>query len=414
MAKNSFFTGQPVFSQLLSLIPKDIISQLTHKYQANRYYKKFMVYDHLVTMLYAGYFQCTSIREVTTGLKANASRLKHLGLQCPASRSTLSDANKHRPVEFFSDLYHKLYAHHFSPDSRSKADQLFIIDSTTIKLFTSIMRGAGTANRDGKKKGGAKAHMMVDARHDIPAFVSITEAKEHDLVFLKKLDIPDSSTVIMDKAYTNYHVFKRWNQQSVKWVTRLKNDAYITDKLEMAITKEDMKNGVIRDRIVTLGRASNKWQTPQIEARIIEYFDANKKRNFTFATNDFSRPPLEIANLYKRRWQIELLFKRIKQRYPLRYFLGDNANAIQIQIWAALICDLLVRIIQREVNKKIKKPWAYACISSMIKHHLMNYLNLLEFLKNPEKLTHKQPPSNQQLNIFSYKGAYLKSLPNSA
>lgn len=408
MNKSTYFSGQPVFTQLLSLIPKAFINVISNKHEANRYYKKFMVYDHLVTMLYAGYFQCTSIREVITGMRANASRLNHLGIQTVPGRSTLSDANRNRPVEFFSELYHRLYNYHFSPDSRIEKDKLFIIDSTTISLFSSIMHGAGTTGRDGKKKGGAKAHMMIDAKHDIPAFIWISEAKVNDLAFLKKLYVPEHSTVVMDKGYVNYHAFKKWNEQGVRWVTRLKRDAYVTDKKELNVSAQNFKSGVLRDRIVTLGRRSNLWQTPQIDARIVEYYDKEKRRNFSFVTNDLERSPMEIADLYKRRWQIEILFKRIKQRYPLRYFLGDNANAIQIQIWTALICDLLVRIVQRNVNKRIKKPWAYASISSMIKHHLMSYIDLLEFLKNPDKIQFEVDPRTfLQLNIFD-RGAYTK------
>lgn len=402
MSKNTFFTGQPVFTQLLSLIPKSLVCELASKHEANRYYKKFMAYDHLVAMLYAGYFQCTSIREVTTGMKANASRIRHLGLESSPNRSTLSDANRNRPVAFFAELYNRLYRFHFSPDSRAQNDRLFIIDSTTIKLFTSIMRGTGTATTSGKKKGGAKAHMMLDAKHDIPAFVTITEAKENDLVFLRELQVPEFSTVVMDKAYVNYRAFKKWNQQGIRWVTRLKNDAHITPKAMFDVSQEDANCGVLSDRSVILGGKSNVWLTPQIEARIVEYYDQENKRTFSFITNDFERSPVEIADLYRRRWQIEILFKRIKQRYPLRYFLGDNANAVQIQIWSALICDLLVRIIQRTVNNVIKKPWAYTSISSMIKHHLMSYLNLIDFLKNPDKIQsiHFDENTSRQLQIF--------------
>jgi hypothetical protein len=389
MGKGTFFTGQPVFTQLLALIPKGLVTELARRHQANRYYKKFMAYDHLVTMLYSGYFQCTSIREVVTGLKANASRLSHLSLKTSPGRSTLSDANARRPVEFFSDLYHSLYRLHFCPDSRprKKDDKLFIIDSTTISLFSSIMKGAGRPGQDGKKKGGAKAHVMIDSKHDIPAFIYISEARQSDVAFLRKVHVPDKATVVMDKAYINYHIFKSWSTRGIKWVTRLRKDAYLEKKSTLTVFNEARAKGVISDTLVTLGRPSNLRQNPQVDARVVEYFDKEKNRNFTFVTNDVYSHPEEIADLYKRRWQVEMLFKRIKQRYPLRYFLGDNANAIHIQIWSALICDLLVKIVQRDVNKKVVKPWAYASISSMIKHHLMSYLNLREFLQNPDKLT---------------------------
>ena len=152
-----------------------------------------MAYDHLVAMLYAGFFHCNSLRELTTGLQANAGRLAHLGLKDAPRRSTLSDANTRRNNDFFARVYRYLYDKYFGlPDSRRyKKDDLFIIDSTTMALFNSVMRGAGTFKSNGKKKGGVKAHLMIDARHDIPGFVTITEGREHDLTFVKEVTVPE-------------------------------------------------------------------------------------------------------------------------------------------------------------------------------------------------------------------------------
>lgn len=408
MSKSNLFTGQPVFSQLLNLIPRYLVDRASKETQGNRYCKRFMAYDHLVTMLYAGYFQCTSLRELTTGLQANAQRLNHLGLKHTPRRSTLSDANCRRPDRFFATIYHELYKKYFGlPDSRSiKKDDLFIVDSTTISLFNSVMRGAGSPKANGKKKGGVKAHMMIDARHDIPAFVSITEGRSHDLVFLKNLIVPANSTVVMDKAYANYHHFKRWNRQNIRWVTRLKADAFVQPIMDYPINESSYDAGVLSDQVVLLGRPGNKKKTPLINARIVKFYDADKQRQFCFVTNDMGSEPEVIAQLYKQRWQIELLFKRIKQRYPLKYFLGDSPNAIKIQIWAALLCDLLVRVIQTQVNKIKKKPWAYASIAAMIKHHLMTYINLKSFLLNPEKSLKQYKPPDIQLDLFCRKGGY--------
>lgn len=409
MAKDNLFTGQPVFTQLLKLIPRDLIEQLSHEHHCDHYCKSFFTYDHLVTMMYAGYFQCTSIREVITGLQANAGRLNHLGLKEAPPRSTFSDANKRRPEAFFGAIYHKLYEKYFSlPDSRSKSkeDKLFIIDSTTISLFSSIMHGAGTAKNNGKKKGGAKAHMMIDAHHDLPAFISLSEGKENDLVFLNRLHVPDHSTVVFDKGYRNYIQFNEWTRRKVKWVTRLKNNAFVQPLITLPVDEEQYDLGVRNDQMVILGRPSNRNKTPLIKARIIEYFDSEKERTFIFVTNDFFSDAFDIAELYRKRWQIEILFKRIKQRYPLKYFLGDNPNAIKIQIWTAMICDLLVKIVQREVNASIAKPWAYASLSCMIKHHLMTYLDLRIFLRNPETALRKHHPPSPQLKLFE-QGAYF-------
>lgn len=409
MHKDKPFTGQPVFRQLLALIPRELIDELAIKFNADHRCKEFFSNDHVVSMLYAGFFQCTSIRELVTGLGANAGRLLHLGIERAPARSTFSDANQRRPEAFFGALYAALYSKYFGlPDSRSnhKEDRLFIIDSTTISLFSSIMHGAGAPGNNGKKKGGAKAHMMIDAHHDLPAFIYLTEGKEHDLVFLQQLHVPDNATVVFDKAYANYTQFKQWTARGIKWVTRLKNDAFVQLLMNIPLEEEQFDAGVHSDQLVLLGRPSNSNKTPLIKARIIEYYDAEKDRTFKFVTNDLFSDALHIAELYRRRWQIEILFKRIKQRYPLKYFLGDSPNAIKIQIWAALICDLLVKIVQRKVNASIARPWAYASISAMIKHHLMTYLDLIAFLRNPESTLRKYRPPSQQLKLFEH-GAYF-------
>lgn len=402
MNKSTYFTGQPVFTQLLSLIPKDFISILGSRYDANRYCKKFMSWDHLVTMLYAGFFQCTSLREVETGMRANGGRLRHLGLQSPPARSTLSDANKRRSVAFFGDLYQMLYKLYFSPDSGSikKQDRLFIVDSTTISLFSEIMRGAGNSKANGKRKGGCKAHVLLDAENDLPAYVYLSEAKDHDLALLPKIDLPPGSTIVMDKAYINYGQFKSWTEKKVRWVTRPRNNTSYEIQGRNQLTEIGANEGVRSDATVVLGRPSNQRAYPLVKARIITFYDREKDREFEFITNDFDSEALEISSIYKRRWQIEMLFKRIKQRYPLKYFLGDNPNAVKIQIWCALICDLLVKIIQKQVNAKKQRKWSYANLSGMIKHHLMTYVNLVPFLMEPDKTFKVYRPPEEQLALF--------------
>ncbi|MFN8700292.1 MAG: IS4 family transposase [Flavobacteriales bacterium] len=400
MGKSTFFTGQPVFLQLLNLIPASLFDKVSSRHRADHYCKKFMARDHLVSMLYACFFQCTSIRELVTGLQANSSRLEHLGLKYTPRRSTLADANARRSPEFFADMYQELYKRYFLPDSRRCDDRLFIIDSTTISLFTSVMKGAGSPGANGKKKGGLKAHMMMDSEHDVPAIIDLTEARRCDLVFMQKLHVPDNSVVVFDMGYVNYKNFKEWGSRGIRWITRQKSLAYVEVLEQCSLSEVSINRGVLKDEKVRLGRPSNERVTPLIGARRIAFHDELKNRDFLFITNDFESSPEAIADLYKKRWQIELLFKRIKQRYPLKYFLGDNANAIQVQVWCALICDLLVKIIQNMVNRTLKKKWAYSSIFGMIKHHLMTYINLFEFLKNPERalINYKPPPS--QLSLF--------------
>lgn len=387
MRKSTFFIGQPVFSQLLHMIPSAILAEVIKKHRSDRYCKYFKSQDHLVSMLYQGFFQCSSLRELITGMLAQDARLRHLGLQHSPRRSTLSDANKRRPAAFFEDLFHALYRYYFTrfPDS-SSAGRLFIIDSTTITLFTSIMKGAGSYARNGRKKGGVKAHVLLDAQHNIPALVRITEAREHDLTFLKHLDLPAGSIVVFDKAYTNHTVFNTWNEQTPKtiWVTRQKNDSVFEVTKDIPVQEQSLRCGVKRVQLVVLGRPSNQQKTPLVKARRVEYIDPESGKFFSFITNDEEMAPEQIADIYRQRWQIELLFKRIKQRYPLRYFLGDNENAIRIQIWCMLICDLLVQVVRTQMSNK-GKNWSYANLAALLKHHLMTYIDLWKFLANPEK-----------------------------
>jgi hypothetical protein len=403
MPKDNFFTGQPVFTQLLGLIPRQMINRLSKKHAADRYCKSFMAYDHLVTMLYQGFFQCLSLRELITGLQANHNRLLHLGLVRTPRRSTLADANNRRSVDFFRSVYHELYQHFFPglPDSRSSTQKLFIVDSTTITLFSNIMQGAGTAKSNGRKKGGIKAHTMIDAEHNLPCFTLLTEAKHHDLVFLQSLRVPDNSLVVFDRAYTNYKQFQTWNAQGITWVTRQKNDANFKIVTQKVVTSESLGKGVVSDQSVILGRPSNRNKIPLLDARRIAFRDPVSQKDFVFITNNLELLPEQIADIYKKRWQIELLFKRVKQRYPLRYFLGDNTGAIQIQIWCMLICDLLVQIVLLQVNKAKKRMWSYANLAAMIKHHLMTYIALVPFLLDPEKtLLGYKPPEHNTITLF--------------
>lgn len=400
MLKHKFFIGQPIFTQLLNFIPRSIISDAVRQHRADRYCKRFKTYDHLVSMLYVGFHQCTSLREAITGLQAGSNRLRHTGLSTTPRRSTLSDANKRRQSAVFEQIYHQLYQHHYKrlPDSR---DNLFIIDSTTITLFSNIIKGAGSFKANGQKKGGVKAHVLLDASHNVASFVRITEGACHDLVFLQGLNIAAGSVVVFDKAYTNYAKFDQWNREQVCWVTRQKTDASYQITHRYAVTAESRQAGVLEDHLIIMGRPSNKRITTMIRSRRIVFKDEQTKKQFVFITNDLKTEPQHIAALYKRRWQIELVFKRIKQRYPLRYFLGDNDNAVRIQIWTALICDLLIQITKDQVESRSKTRWSYANLAGMVKHHLMNYINLITFLINPEKalLTYQLQP-RRGLTLF--------------
>lgn len=315
----------------------------------------------------------------------------------------MSEANNNRSHEFFSAVYERLYHtyYHFSPDSRLKGsieNRLFLIDSTTISLFSDIMKGMGSHPVNGKKKGGAKAHLVVKASEDVPVYSIITHASKSDKEIFKHLDLPEGAIVVFDKGYNSYEKFAEFNSQSVTWVTRMSDVAYQELIAHLPVSEKEKDAGVIADDKVLLGRPSNR-KTKKIAVRRITFYDSVTKKTFVFITNHKTFKASTIAAIYKRRWQIELLFKRLKQSYPLKHFLGESENAIKVQIWCALITDLLLSI----VKKQLKKKWSFANICSMVRLHLMNYLDLILFLENPEKslMNYSERLNQQQPSLFS-------------
>jgi hypothetical protein len=383
MNKSTFFTGQPIFSQIIKMLTGCPIGKLSEPYQGDRYCKKFRTYEHLVTMLYTIFNRCTSIREVTTGLMACETKLNHLGMKYSVRRSTLSDANMRRDSKIFESIYTWLYRryHKILPDSQSKKwrSRLYIMDSTTITLFQEILKGSGIRSLDGKRKGGIKAHTLMKADEDIPQLVTFTASACADTAFMKQINLPKGSILTFDKGYNNYERLSEWDSAGVSWVSRLRKAAIVELLQKRPLSENQLSQGVVSDQWAILGH--NHHKTTKLKVRLITYFDKEGNRQFQFLTNNTTLSALSISQIYKQRWQIEILFKRIKQNYPLRNFLGDTENAIRIQIWCALIADLLLKVIQ----KQVKRPWGFINLASMIRLHLMTYINLWQFLNQPEK-----------------------------
>lgn len=386
MSKSKFFTGQPIFSQLLKYIPRDLVRRVVQECRADYYYKRFNSYDHLVTLLYAIFNNCNSLREVTTGMLAWEQRLSHLGLKHFPRRSTLSDANSRRSAEVFELIYMKLLDryNHFLPDSRGPKIQsrLYIFDSTTITLFQEVLKGNGLAPLNGRRKGGIKVHTLIKSDQDIPCMVRFSASAAADSSFLKKIDLPKGSIVVFDRGYNHYATFNSFTERGITWVTRLRQTAAFEVMEERPITDNQKEKGIIRDQIIILGK-SNRTDNRRIKvkARLIGYKDPQSGKCLEFLTNSIKMAPSTIAGLYRKRWQIELLFKRLKQNYPLKYFLGESENAIKIQIWCSLIADLLLKIVKKGCAAK----WSFSNLTSMIRLHLMTYIDLLAFLHCPEK-----------------------------
>ena len=384
MGKSNYFSSKSVFGQLISLIDDSIIKKEVKKCDSDRYTKKFTTKDHLISMLFCSFSKCTSLREISGAMlglsgKTSSFQLKHI-----PKRSTLSDANQKRDVLVFENIYHQLLGQYggFLSDSRIKEvikKQVKIFDSSTISLFKDIMGCVGRNPKSGKRKGGIKVHTVVNADEMVPSLVWFSEAKTHDHNFLEKLKCDDNTIYVFDKGYNDYKAFEHFTAQKTGFVTRIKDNASYR-KIEDLDIEERIHNGVLKDEIIEIDVKNNKEIT-QLRLRKVTFYDRVNKREFEFLTNLFDLRADLIAGLYKIRWQIELLFKQLKQNFPLKYFLGDNENAIKIQIYCVLIVNLLLAVIK----KKLKRSWAFSNLVSFCKIHLFNYINLMKFLENPEK-----------------------------
>lgn len=386
MSKSKFFTGQPIFSQILKYIPRGLVARIAKEKMADHYCKRFNSYDHLVTLLYAILNNCNSLREVTTGMLAWEQRLAHLGMKHFPRRSTLSDANNRRSAEVFEQIYMKLLDRnsHFLADSRVKKmeSKLYLFDSTTITLFQEVLRGTGLVPLNGRRKGGIKVHTLIKSDQDVPCMVRFSASAAADSSFFKKVDLPKGSIVVFDKGYNHYATFNKFTQSGITWVTRLRESAAFKVVKKQSVSEAQKEKGIVRDQIIILGYTGRKDnRRTQVTARIITYKDLQSGKCLKFLTNDMKMAPSTLAGLYRKRWQIEILFKRLKQNYPLKYFLGESENAIKIQIWCSLIADLVLKIVKKGCAAK----WSFSNLTSMIRLHLMTYIDLFAFLHCPEK-----------------------------
>jgi hypothetical protein len=394
--KGKHFVGQPILSQILDLIPSSLIYRANRKHRANRYYKRLPLRVHLVSMLYGVLSYCNGLRELCEGMLGCEGKLSHLGLDKAPARSTLSDANTKRSYQVFETIYTELLRqyHSFISDSRLKGlsiRNLKIIDSTTIQLFSEILRGVGRTPLNGsKRKGGIKVHALMDAFSGVTEYFRITEARENDRKFLYHLKLKAYSWLVFDKGYTAYNFFARWTREKIWFVTRLRANAdYHVTKVLLDKTKKKLARGVLKEQYITVGVKQGNKAMGRLKLRRI-VFKTEDEKVYEFITNNFTQPASQIATIYKNRWMIELLFKQIKQNFPLRYFWGESSNAIKMQVYCVLIAQLLMVVLRKKADTKK----SFANMITVIRLHLMSYVSLLEFIKDTYKAwrkTHNSP-----------------------
>jgi len=374
-----------LMGQLLQLIPRHVFDHLVdrHAWQGPKP-RKFPYWSQLGAMLYAQWSGRKSLRDLIFSLNRQGPKLYHLG--CPeVKRSTLADANEQRPAVIFEKTYHQVLDRVSAEMARHQKvnPEIKIIDSTTIDLCAAVFPWAKYRSR----KGAIKLHTVL--RDLLPHCIILTDGKTHDLTVAKQMKFEEGDLLIMDRGYIDYAWLYGLHLRDVWFVTRLKSNACYKVMENWKITAPEL---VLADQIICLNSSHGLAAYPEL-LRLVHYRDPETGKEYVFLTNRFDLSALEVADLYRKRWQIELFFKWIKQNMKIKAFYGTSKNAVLIQIWTALISYLL--LIWAKLRSTV--GWGLLELSRFIQTMLMERCKLWEILSPRDYF-----PENGQLSLFNF------------
>jgi IS4 transposase len=329
--------------QVLQAIPRGAFERIVQEHDADRYVKSFFCWDQLVTMIYVQLAGARGLRELEQGFNANASHHYHLGVRGVA-RSTLADANDKRKPVVFAELLKQLIAQAGRTLRRERRELLYLIDASCLDV--PVPAGERRGHASAHDKYGMKLHVLLDAGCASIGAASITKANVNDLCEARKLPLQEGATYVFDKGYCDYNWWQRIDASGARFVTRFKRAAALNVLAERSVPGDAPQ--VLRDSVVAFARRTprgghrNAYSAP---LRRIEVARPDAPP-LVLATNDMHSPAAQIAQLYKDRWGIELLFKWVKQHLQIRHFLGRKDNAVRIQVLTALIAYMLVLLLK--------------------------------------------------------------------
>lgn len=386
------YSGKLVFAQVMDHLPMHTFRRCVDRYKGNRKVHRFTCLDQYLCMAFAQLTYRESLRDIEVCLRAQSSKLYHMGFRTVVSRNTLSNANSVRDwriyAEFAQELIsiaRKLYA---NEDLGLDLDNtVYALDSTTIDLCLSVFPWA----RFRKTKGAVKLHTLLDLQGNIPTFIHISDGKLHDVNVLDILIPEPGSFYVMDRGYTDFQRLYILNQLSTFFVIRAKSNLRYRRLYSNPV---DESLGLQCDQTIVLTGANAYRHYPE-KLRRVKYHDADTNKTLVFLTNDFSLPAYTIAQLYRCRWQVELFFKWIKQHLRIKVFFGHSENAVKSQIWIAVSVYVLVAIIR----KRLRLQASLYTILQVLSLTVFERIPLLQILTDGP-FDNEQPDNYKQLNLF--------------
>jgi len=362
-----------IFSQILQLFPHPEFEQLVQKQRAERHARGFTCWGQFIAMLFCQLGQAHSLREICGGLAACEGKLRHLGLPAAPKRSTLAYANQHRPWQLFQSVFGQLYQRCQSvanPRRRFRfRHPLVLLDATMIELCASLFDWAAYK----RTKGAVKLHLLLDYQGFLPQFAVLTAGKTQEIEVARQLRFQPGTIVVMDRAYVDYEWYEQLTGQGVFFVTRLRCDA----RYQVIRSRPLTPGGdILSDQIIHLG---SHWYVQPSHLRRIVVNLPDQKEPLVLLTNHPRFGPATVAEIYRQRWQIEVFFRALKQNLRLKTFVGTSANALQIQIWTALIAMLLLKYLQLRASY----GWSLSNLVAMLRQQLFVYRDLFTWLNQP-------------------------------
>ena len=387
-------SGKYIFSQLLEFVDRYEFKKCVKRYNGDYRVRDFNCWNQFIQLIFGQLTSLNSLRDISLCLKAHRQKLYHLGIKQYVNQSTLSRANENRDWRIFADygnylikLIRPLYVNCPVPNIDINND-IFALDSTTISCSINLLTWA-----EGKySRGAVKVHTLIDLRGNIPSFILITDGKYHDSNALDEIIPVTDAIYIMDKAYVDFDALYRMHKCGAFFVTRAKSTLKY-DVIEQNYNI-DKTTGLRTDKTVVLTVANSKKLYPE-ELRLVEFHDQEKDNELVFLTNNFDVSAMEVAYLYKNRWQVETFYKWIKQNLTIKKLWGHSQNAVKIHIWVAICTYLTIAYVKHSLK------------SSLSIYEIMQILSISAFDKTSirELLSEFNVYSNQnvkeQLNLFS-------------
>lgn len=394
-----------IFSQVLQLIPRLQFESRVREYKAERHARGFGSWTQFIAMLFCQLGHAQSLREITGGLAACEGKLRHLGVNEPPKRSTLSYANEHRPWELHRAVFYDLLERCRGEAAGRKRKfrfkhKLLSIDSTTIALSLLLFDWAQYK----RSKGAVKLHLVLDHDGYLPHYAVLSDGKQADIQAARKMSFAPGTLLVFDRGYADYHWWLSLTRQKVFFVTRLKDNA----DYEVVEKRPVPEKGPVRkDEVIFLFKLGE--EAKDCFLRRIEVWVEEKQEMMVFVTNHLTLAAGTVAAVYKDRRQVELFFKALKQSLKIKTFVGTSENAVQTQIWTALIAMLVLKYLQL----KSTFGWSLSNLVALLRQQLFVYRDLMNWLNDP----FQAPPAlagihDGQLALEFARPSNLDSIPH--